>query len=157
MNRREHKTVFTHKGYVYRRAFHYRGDEVDSAYELGVKLSEKYSGDLKAAIYGEDIDYIFNDHLLTASWEAGFNGSPQPVWAEGWRLGNIPSAGRSYNYRDNHPEPGVSMMWVKDENGNEYYTEDKLSAAFISRRTKRVYYSGWLVGFGSDGEPCLLR
>lgn len=146
-------------GCLYRLAAdtHYREKEVDAAYQNGCRMADEYDNDLYAAIYSEDLDYIFNDQLLAASWQAGFDGKSELVWAEGWRLGDIPESGKSYNYRDNHPEPGVSMMWVKDEQGNEYHTEDALSAAFISRRDKRVEYSGWLVGFGSDGEPCLLR
>ena len=134
-----------------------REEEVVRSYEEGQKMAQKYNRDLTAAVHGEDVDYIFNDDLRGASWEAGFNDDPKFVWAEGWRLGDVPKSGRSYNYRDNHPEPGVSMMEVRDEYGNKYSTEDALSAAFISRRDKRVEYSGWLVGFGSDGEPCLLR
>jgi len=153
--------TFCYQGRQYaaheRLAAYPRERDVAAAYELGQRLAEQYDGDLTAAVHSGDLDHVLLDDLSAASWDAGFYGRPKPVWATGWRFGNIPENGRSYNYRDNQPEPGVSMMWVRDAHGNEYATEDALSAAFISRRTKRVEYSGWLVGFGSDGEPCLLR
>lgn len=137
---------------------HPREDQVKQAYELGRDMAERYDSDLTACVYGEDLDYILFNDLRSASWHAGFYGEPEPVWAEGWRLGDVPESGRSYNHRDNVREPGVSMMWVRDQHGNEYGTRDKISEMFIrSDGRDKVQYSGWLVGFGSDGEPCLLR
>lgn len=131
-----------------------RGQRVKAAYEKGKKDREKY-GDLNTWAYDNNAPTW--DDLLDASWKAGWDGRDCPVQASGWRYGDVPASGKSYNYRDQRPEPGISMMYIKTVDGIEYGTRDKVSAVFVRDRRNRVEVSGWLVGFGSDGEPCILR
>lgn len=73
-----------------------------------------------------------------------------PEYKEGWRYGNIPDGGRSYNFAENKPEMGVSMMQV--EGGNR---APGLFSMFNSGRPK-VRVGGYDIGKGSDGEALLL-
>lgn len=83
----------------------------------------------------------------------GYNGHPLPMLVRGWRYGNIPTSGRSYNARDDKREQGVSMVWV--ETGEE--TADSVSLMFIKPGRAVVWAEGWLLPWkGSDGEPLLF-
>jgi hypothetical protein len=86
--------------------------------------------------------------------EAGFTGKEMPRLVTGWRYGNIPSCGYSYNYADDRPEGGVSLM----ETDCGLKTADALSALFISANRPVVKVEGWLntVERGSDGEPLVM-
>jgi len=72
----------------------------------------------------------------------------------GWRYGEIPAEGRSYNHRDNEPESGVSLMALEDGTG----TQDAISAMFIEAESRPVVWcEGYLLPHrGSDGEPLIL-
>lgn len=132
-----------------------RRAEIRRAYDNGEAMAAKYRGDLNECVRREDV--ITWDDAVDKSWEAGFFGRPRLVWCEGWRYGDAPEAGKSYNYRDSRPEPGVSMMAVVTEDGEELGTRDGVSAVFCAAGRSVVRYAGWLVGYGSDGEPCLLK
>ena len=64
----------------------------------------------------------------------------------GYRYGKAPKCGRSYNYRENHYEDGVSMAQVW------YY---KPVGSFAANGEKKYYYEGVVSGIGSDNEICL--
>lgn len=64
----------------------------------------------------------------------------------GYRYGKAPKCGRSYNYRGNHYEDGVSMAQVC------YY---KPVGSFAANGEKKYYYEGVVSGIGSDNEICL--
>ena len=64
----------------------------------------------------------------------------------GYRYGKAPKCGRSYNYRENHYEDGVSMAQVC------YY---KPVGSFAANGEKKYYYEGVVSGIGSDNEICL--
>lgn len=72
----------------------------------------------------------------------------------GWRYGDIPAEGRSYNHRDNEPEDGVSLMEL--EEGTR--SQDEISAMFIEAGNRPVVWcEGYLLPHrGSDGEPLIL-
>ena len=63
----------------------------------------------------------------------------------GYRYGKAPKCGRSYNYRENHYEDGVSMAQVC------YY---KPVGSFAANGEKKYYYEGVVSGIGSDNEIC---
>ena len=68
----------------------------------------------------------------------------------GYRYGKAPEVGRSWNYRENKWEPGVSMASVgfDKEIGSFAVTE-----AGTSR--KKFFYIGIICGTGGDDEICL--
>lgn len=76
-----------------------------------------------------------------------------------FRFGRVPRTGRSWNYRDNEPEPGVSCYrgWLMPDGRVilDWSETDIVSARFV--RAGRVLYRvyGEVVGTGADGEPCL--
>ena len=83
---------------------------------------------------------------------AGLAGQPRPVQVIGWRYGDAPDGGRSYDYRDQRMLAGTSMVQI--EGG-----KPTLSFAVIeaSDRPKR-YYRGYLYSeTGPDSEPLLVN
>lgn len=92
----------------------------------------------------------FRTPVLQLAYDLGQNGinlQDAPV-VKGWRSGKAPESFISYNYRDGHKEPGLSLMAI---NGNQ----EHWSAGFIADRGK-FEYTGILSGTGSDDEPCIL-
>jgi len=62
------------------------------------------------------------------------------------RLGDAPANGMSYNYRDNRYEDGVSAMSIAG-------LPDNGASAMIDTDRPRKWYTGVLIGTGSDDEP----
>lgn len=94
-------------------------------------------------------DYSDTDHIL---FYMGYYGSPID-WITGWRYGDIPEPGKSYNYRDRYWEMGVSLAY--DDVDEE--TKDKVSLLFIRQGRELVHISGlWIPFKGSDGEPLVI-
>ena len=91
--------------------------------------------------------------LETAFFEAGAFGHELPVRVSGWRYGDLPRNGKSWNFRDQRYERGVSMAFV-DGIGD---TSDGTYAMFNGTGRKKVRCSGWMIGFrGSDNEPIIV-
>ena len=67
----------------------------------------------------------------------------------GYRYGEAPECGRSWNYRENEWECGVSMASVG------YDKEIGSFAVSSSNDRKKYYYLGTIVGTGGDDEICL--
>jgi hypothetical protein len=123
-----------------------------NAYNRGRELQGKSYEDI---VYGGLVpEYYFYDSLTNFFFDCGYSGADLPQWVSGWRYGNIPEGGKSYNYRDDRPEYGVSVMQV---DGGEQ-TQDKISALFIANGRPSVKVAGWLnpLEKGSDGEPLLM-
>ena len=93
-------------------------------------------------------------HDMQEFFEIGYRGYDYPDYVTGYRYGNLPEGARSYNYRDNYLERGLSVVSV--ETGER--TQDDVSLAFINRTREVVNVEGYLHPFatGSDGEPLLL-
>jgi len=93
-------------------------------------------------------------HELLVCYEAGLRNAEMPYLVTGWRYGDIPACGYSYNYRDDRPEAGVSLMAT--DCGIK--SQDAVSAMFISPNRPVVRVRGYLHTFrrGSDGEPLVL-
>ncbi len=68
----------------------------------------------------------------------------------GYRYGDAPADGRSWNYAENAFEPGVSMAQVGfDKEIGSFAVSDGCA------NRKKVYYIGVICGTGGDGEICL--
>ena len=77
-----------------------------------------------------------------------------------FRFGKPPRSGRSWNYRDNAPEPGVACYsgWTLPNGGVvlDWRNVDVVSARMIWATGRPLYrIDGEVVDAGSDGEPCL--
>lgn len=113
-----------------------------------------------AAWRGGDVDEVMRaldravsvrlpDDVAVAFWRHGIHGWHPPRWVTAWRYGGLPERGRSYNFRDRHVEPGVSVA--------EVIGGPSGFGAWQSDRPVR-----WLKGFwredvtGSDGEPMIV-
>lgn len=68
----------------------------------------------------------------------------------GYRYGEAPENGRSWNYAENELEPGVSMAQVGFDKEIGSFA---VSEAESNR--KKYYYIGTICGTGGDGEICL--
>jgi len=137
-------------------------EQIDKYYRLGQKMAIKYNGDEKIMAWNEgDLgDWLvsYDSELFKIAFFAGFDGKSKPIYAKGWRYGDIPESGCSKNHAENKPEPGVSMMAIETEEGKIIKMDHWLSEAWLAAdRQKKIYYDGWYVGNGSDGEPCLRR
>lgn len=67
----------------------------------------------------------------------------------GYRYGEAPEGGRSWNYRENEYECGVSMACVG------YDKEIGSFAVSDAKPRKKYYYVGTICGTGGDDEICL--
>ena len=68
----------------------------------------------------------------------------------GYRYGEAPKDGRSYNYRDKNYECGVSMASVG------YYKEiGSFAVSEANQSRRKYYYIGDIIGTGGDDEICL--
>lgn len=69
----------------------------------------------------------------------------------GYRYGEAPEGGRSYNYRDHEFEPGVSLaQWGQIPEIWSFAISD------VSHKKKR-YYKGVIAGTGGDDEVCIKK
>jgi hypothetical protein len=94
-------------------------------------------------------DYTAEEHIL---FYMGYYNSPID-FITGWRYGDIPESGKSYNYRDRYWEMGVSLAFDDDDEE----TKDKVSLLFIRQGRELVHISGlWIPFKGSDGEPLVI-
>ncbi|MDR1298934.1 MAG: hypothetical protein LBJ84_01615, partial [Oscillospiraceae bacterium] len=124
-------------------------------WDIGAKLRGEYENRsyrfaVQEAVYGdsETVSRVDWEDAPAVRWlEAGFHGK-EPEFAYGRRYGKIPESGRSFNYADNSPEDGVSILpnTSRDKVYDMWYGDEPM-----------VYVSGWYFGDrGSDGEPLLL-
>lgn len=87
---------------------------------------------------------------------AGAIGRAMPVWVTGWRYGGLPrdregDVRPSYNYRDQQPERGVSLVAV--DGG----APCRSFAVLEAKKRGVVRVGGFLVeDTGSDGEPLVV-
>lgn len=135
-----------HDWYILGQAVAAKADNVHNAYEVSAALGDDLCHDLYLC-YDMAAELLF--------FNAGLYGKSEPVVATGWRYGNVPACGFSYNFRDDYPEAGVSVMAI--DNGDE--TQDKISCGFIALEGRPVIkVKGYLhYETGSDGEPLLVN
>ena len=140
-------------------------------YEMGLKAKEIYEYTetfWRDAVYGNlpvefsaeeqelaaDIaaDQYNNTHDLDQLFREGFRNANFPEIATGWRWGDIPEIGKSYNFRDDCYESGVSMAYV-DGLGD---TSNKIYNIFNGGGKKTFLIGLMLSVKGSDGEPLMI-
>lgn len=120
--------------------------EAKEYYEAGKQASRVYR-DMFDAMWEERIpDYW----PAQKAFQMGFNGVTWEV-KEYERLGDVPD-GPSYNYMDQRPEKGVSVVtdeWQKTIHGMFFMSK------YGSRKVVR--FNGVFTGYyGGDGEPLVL-
>ena len=122
-----------------------RAGEVDTRYDpMKYMLYYHYSDEYTRYLNFYDSSYFF---------DCGFEWEEKPEIAVGYRFGRFGK--KSYNYRDDHPEQGVSVFYVEGEPID--YTV--LSTTLLWWGGGTVYkVNGWLMDdvYGSDGEPMIL-
>ncbi len=141
------------------------------AYEMGQKAKEIYEHTetfWRDAVYGNlpvefsaeeqelaaDIaaDQYNNTHDLDQLFREGFRNANFPEIATGWRWGEIPEIGKSYNFRDDYYESGVSMAYVEGlgDTSNKIYN-------IFNGGGKKTFLMGLMLSVkGSDGEPLMI-
>jgi hypothetical protein len=132
------------------------------AYEIGARVGKRYGyneGKFLDALRSGELDlpiHLFFNGIEGTFFDAGVAGKPMPsefVFAE--RIGEISKAGVSYNFRDQHPEKGVSVLGLLDPERGLVRQNDGMFELFNDG--KHHYVSGWLLDeTGSDGEPLLI-
>jgi len=128
-------------------------DKMITTYSVGVEYRGKgLHAAWTAEIYGQD--RVNSDPaILSACFEAGVLGHDMPRWVSGWRYGDIPSRGTSWNHRDNSAEKGVSIMAIDGD--TQPQTDGTFELFNCDRPHVRIV--GWLIGFrGSDGERLVV-
>ena len=104
-----------------------------NAYNKGKSLQ---GTDINTIIYSNLAPeiYFFN-FTLNFFFECGYQGYDFPEYVKGWRYGDIPESGQSYNFRDQLPEQGVSTMEIYGIENNDV---DKVSLMFIATKNRPV-------------------
>jgi len=123
----------------------------EQAFLEGIKAKP----DIKKYIYNNDC-WFFDDDLLSAFFDAGYYDHPKPYRSRGWRYGWNENMRKSFNHRDQIPEPGISMMQVDGE--AVLAPKDSIYIA-LNEFDKRpvVWLKGWVLGVrGSDGESLMV-
>jgi hypothetical protein len=135
----------------------------ERAYAIGCVLGCDYRK-LEEWIYSgvagvPDVDDAFKERLvaddrLAVFFKAGRAGREIPVWAWGWRWGDLPESGKSRNWADDRNEPGVSCIHVE---GDDWESSSSTFEMFNKKGRTKVYCAGWTVmhARGSDSEPLL--
>lgn len=137
----------------------------EEAYKYGKELVETYPGisfknisEIELRSENENkIEAIFNDEVAREFLMEGFLGQEIPKWVRGYRRGEIPEGGRSYNYRDQEKHAGTSVLGISGENESEEFANmpREIHELFISDR-EIIIIEGWkLSRKGADGEPLL--
>jgi len=129
-----------------------KADSLKEAYQVGQKIRELYNGDYETAINMDD--ELYQDmrqwtHAYYMFCECGIREYDIPQKVKAWRYGKI-NGEMSYNYRDDRPEKGISVMQVKGgEKTNTLY--EAINGGDI------IYLTGYLLPWhGADGEPLLV-
>lgn len=139
----------------------------DRAYQAGVKYRDAYSKLRKAGEvdtrydpieymlyyhYSKDETFYLDDLDSSYFFTCGFEREPKPEIAVGYRFGKFGK--KSYNYRDDRPEQGVSVFYVEGETVD--HTVVSTTTLWWGGDVYRV--NGWLMNdvYGSDGEPMIL-
>ena len=116
----------------------------DWAYGRLPKLSSD-SADLVAR-------WEMNSPLQNGFYQAGRHSDALPELTSGTRFGNAPKEGRSWNYREQEWEPGVSMATADHLNFADYVWPDP-----FNKNRPLVSYQGYLLPMkGSDDEPLMI-
>jgi len=136
---------------------------LDDAYELGMKAKQINPDINKWArgAYEKELGAFPWEMEKGPAWEAFFEagnrGYEKPPVATGYRYGDLPDKGRSWNHRDHIPEYGVSMAEVDHPIAGSW--SDPISKMFIEAQGRpRVDVGGYLhpLRTGADGEPLLV-
>ena len=125
---------------------------------IGFSVSSK-----RPSIFGApfvNIDFVHNETKAAAEQEKEKARSRRENGEEGYiRFGDVPKSGKSYNYRDNFFEKGVSAYHAVFFPDGSYevlqHNPFELFGAhsYSNRPAYRLY--GEEIGTGSDGEPVL--
>jgi hypothetical protein len=133
------------------------------------KMLEAYATGRAVGIKGL-VEYVYSDarndaflgedDVLEAFFNAGLWGTGLPIWTIGWRYGHLPNlhiasgARKSWNFRDQKFEAGVSMMRVAGSD----HRPDATYELFNREGKTKVLVEGWLVTHttGADGEPLMV-
>lgn len=75
----------------------------------------------------------------------------EPLKTVGYRYGDAPESGYSFNTRENKQEKGVSMASVAG------IPESRSFATMAAKKRGIKYYEGDVIGYGSDGEPIMIN
>jgi len=130
-------------------------EEYANFYKAGQKAKENGVISMNSA-FDQYFDVLkIANYTETKFFEIGLAGAEMPYKVTGWRYGNIPKEGKSYNFREGQFESGVSLMEVYG--GKK--TQDEFSAMFIKAKNRPIVkVTGYLntLNTGADGEPLLL-
>ena len=109
------------------------------------KIPEKPEGGKELRQEIEERVKIFSDSRINDKYD-------EKILTVGYRYGDAPESGYSYNTRENRNELGVSMASAAGlKESRSFATMDA-----ASKRPKK-YYIGEVVGFGGDNEPIMTN
>ncbi len=135
--------------------------EIPKDYLDAYNFGKQFKGvDLNELSYGQHgketadkLSDLMNNHDTATLFEIGHSGKDFPEHVVGWRFGKIPEKGQSTNFRDNKYEKGISLMALEGESPTD---SAKMYQVFNAKNKNQVRVSGFLVGYGADGEPLVL-
>jgi len=106
---------------------------------------------IEEIVYGDEVpEWIWDSPVFRTAFESGRNGDPMLTYVSGWRYGDIPESGYSYNYREQQLEPGLSLMALTGE------PPVKSLMTGVQGRPIR-WVEGWLITEpGGEGESLIV-
>jgi len=117
---------------------------LESAYMDGVRTRDQDPQ------YYDVPDYAGYDMARTAAFDLGRAGGERPRWVMAERIGKLPEGGRSQNFAEQKMERGVSVLRIVGESQSDIGTYEMFNPG------EKRYVAGWMIGYGSDGEPLLV-
>ena len=136
------------------------------AYRYGEHLRDKYGASKRAIDWYTELDEIFEGKSVEsfvlsdsvsskAFFDAGLLGYSKPKMVFAQRIGLIRDIGKSYNYRDQRWEKGVSVLGVYE--GNKFKNQNDGSYEVFSNGKKYIVAGLRISNTGADGEPLLVK
>ena len=125
-----------------------------SAHLEGKTEGAKWGHDISKfdnAVRHGDADYPDLGDVGMLHWTSGFKDLQSPQYVSAIRIGEVPKDGKSFNFRDQFFEPGVSVLSLEGQKRTDNQTFDKFNSG------KKIRVHGYLhFKTGSDGEPIIV-
>ena len=156
------------EGFYFRKEFEpiLPSENDEWAYRYGEHLRDKYGASKRAINWYTELDEIFEGKSVEsfvlsdsvsskAFFDAGLLGYSKPKMVFAQRIGLIRDIGKSYNYRDQRWEKGVSVLGIYE--GNKFKNQNDGSYEVFSNGKKYIVAGLRISNTGADGEPLLVK
>jgi len=127
-------------------------NSVTAGENIPPKTTRQPEGGIFKGVKKEDLD-SFEHPFFELDSDSDYNRRKGRIRAVGYRYGNAPEGGRSYNTRKDMYEEGVSMASVAGGTENRLFA----ASALKEKGVKKVYLEGDVIGYGGDDELIMIN